>query len=276
MSYIAVHILCERDIEETISFLLNEIGYTGTSYEDGKIIAYCNKSDFSESELNNTLSPFGFKPTEIVDVPETNWNSMWEENFKDADLGEHIHARAPFHPAKDVKHDIVVVPKMAFGTGHHETTRLSAISLEKLDCTGKNILDMGCGSGLLAILASQKGAKRVVAIDYDIHSVDNATENVQLNNAQNVEVIQGDNITHLTEKFDIIVSNIVKNINLNLLPQFVSKLNKDGHLILCGFLDTDLEQLVNEASAQGLKLIEKNTDNNWLQTQFIFEEQHEI
>ncbi|MDB9882129.1 50S ribosomal protein L11 methyltransferase [Bacteroidia bacterium] len=271
MSYTAVHILCDEDLEETVSFLLQENGYTGTSYEQGTLIAYCQSAQHNEESTAKLLASFNLSTIKIVEEEPKNWNQIWEDNFKDADLGEHIHSRAPFHPAKDVKHDIIVVPKMAFGTGHHETTRLSAISLEKLNCTNKSVLDMGCGSGLLAILASQKAAKRVLAIDYDIHSVENARENVQLNKAKNVEVVQADTVVHLTEKFDIIVSNIVKNINLRLLPEFVSKLHKDGHLILCGFIAEDLNELTTAASAHGLKCIEHNADNNWLQTQFTFD-----
>lgn len=128
---------------------------------------------------------------------------------------------------------------------------------------------MGCGSGLLAILASQKGARRVLAIDYDTNCVDNTHENIQLNKAKNVEVQQADSLKHLTEKFDIIVSNIVKNINLRLLPEFVAKLNSGGHLILCGFLDQDFDEQQTAASTHGLTLVGKHIDNNWLQTEYI-------
>jgi ribosomal protein L11 methyltransferase len=270
MSYIAVHILCPEDLEETVSFLLQENGFDGTSYEQGKLIAYCSSANYDETKLQEVLNPFELKSEKAILEPDQNWNKLWEENFKDADIGNNIHSRAPFHPAKKVKHDIIILPKMAFGTGHHETTQLSAISLEKLDCKGKAVLDMGCGSGLLAILASQKEAHRVLAVDYDVHCVENTIENIQLNEAKNVEVMQADSIIHLTEKFDVIVSNIVKNINLKLLPEFVQKLKKNGHLILCGFMDVDLEELEKAALAQNLEIIEKNISNHWLQTQFRF------
>ena len=268
MSYKAVHIICDPDLEETISFLLQEEGFSGTSYEQGKLIAYCNTEDYDEVRLQKVLDNFSLKAEQIIEEEEQNWNQIWEDNFKEAIIGEHIQARAPFHPSSGYKHDIIITPKMAFGTGHHETTRLSGISLEKLNCEGKAVLDMGCGSGLLAILASQKGANRVLAIDYDEKCVENTKENIQLNNAVNVEVMQADSVRNLTEKFDIIVSNIVKNINLILLPELVARLNPGGHVILCGFLDTDLAEQENAASAQGLKLIEQHVDNHWLQTQY--------
>lgn len=271
MSYKAVHIICDPDLEETISFLLQEAGYQGTSYEKGRLIAYCKIEDYHEKATHELLANFELIPEQVADVANENWNAMWEENFKEAIIGDNIQARAPFHPSNGYKHDIIITPKMAFGTGHHETTRLSGISLEKLDCEGKAVLDMGCGSGLLAILASQKGAKRVLAIDYDANCVENTQENIQLNKAVNVEVMQADSVTHLTEKFDIIVSNIVKNINLRLLPEFVAKLNHGGHLILCGFLDQDLAEQQTAATAHGLKLIEQHVDNKWLQTQYILD-----
>ena len=133
----------------------------------------------------------------------------------------------------------------------------------------KIVLDMGCGSGLLAILATQKNAKKVFAIDYDDNCINNTIGNIQLNNVNNVFTIQDDSLSQVDEKVDIIVSNIVKNINLNLLPQFVDKLNADGILILCGFLDDDLDILVQESKKHGLQLTDKNTKNGWLQTQFI-------
>lgn len=269
MSYKAVHIICDPDLEETISFLLQEAGYKGTSYEKGRLIAYCIEADYDENATHELLATWMLVPEQVADVQDENWNASWEENFKEAILGDHIQARAPFHPSSGYKHDIIITPKMAFGTGHHETTRLSGISLEKLDCTNKAVLDMGCGSGLLAILASQKGAKRVLAIDYDTNCVENTNENVQLNKAKNVEVMRADTLSHLTEKFDIIVSNIVKNINLRLLPEFVAKLNTGGHLILCGFLEEDFAEQEKAATAHGLILQEKQIENHWLQTQYI-------
>jgi len=269
MSYKAVHIICDPDLEETVSFLLQKSGYEGTSYEKGRLIAYCKTDTYSESGTLELLAKFSLVPEQIKDVLDENWNASWEENFKEAIIGEHIQARAPFHPSSGYKHDIIITPKMAFGTGHHETTRLSGIALERLDCEGKAVLDMGCGSGLLAILASQKGARRVLAIDYDTNCVDNTHENIQLNKTKNVEVQQADSVKHLTEKFDIIVSNIVKNINLRLLPEFIAKLNSGGHLILCGFLDQDFDEQHTAASAHGLTLVGKHIDNNWLQTEYI-------
>jgi len=270
MTYKAIHLICDENTEENLSFLLNEIGFSGTSYENGRLIAYCETAQFNQVKLNEVLEIFKLIPELIAEEAEENWNQTWEDNFKDSDIGNNIHVRAPFQPRKEVEFDIIILPKMAFGTGHHETTQLSALALEKLDCANKSVLDMGCGSGLLAILASKKGANRIVAIDYDIHSVENTEENIQLNQTENVEVIHSDSVTQLTEKFDIIVSNIVKNINLSLLPQFITKLKPGGVLILCGFLQEDAEELKNAAAAHHLSFISQNTQNGWLQTQFVF------
>ena len=269
MEFKAIHILCDDMTSETLSFLLQENGYEGTSFEKNHLIAYCKTSTFDSLALKSILQPFNIEPYKILDISLQNWNEIWESNFKEAYIGDHIHARAPFHPSRKIKHDIIILPKMAFGTGHHETTQLSAIALEKLDCKNKVVLDMGCGSGLLAILASQKQAKNIFAIDYDQNCIDNTKENIQLNNAKNVITIQDDSLAQVNENLDVIVSNIVKNINLNLLPQFVKKLNKNGILILCGFLAKDLNDLILESQKYGLKIVDYKTDNGWLQTQFI-------
>ena len=146
MEFKAVHILCDDESSETLSFLLQENGYEGTSFEKNQLIAYCKTSSFDLSTLKLILKPFNIEPNKILNIGLQNWNEIWESNFKEANIGEHIHVRAPFHPAKNIKHDIIILPKMAFGTGHHETTQLSAIALEKLDCKNKIVLDMGCGS----------------------------------------------------------------------------------------------------------------------------------
>lgn len=269
MSYTAVHILCPPDLEENLSFLLNDAGYDGTAYENEKLTAYCQNEVFDDQKITDLLNLFDITEFEKEELEDKNWNKVWEENFTNSDINENLHVRAPFHPAKDVKHDIIILPKMAFGTGHHATTQLAAIALEKMDCENKSVLDMGCGSGLLAILASQKNAKRVVAIDYDINSVNNARENMQLNQINNVEVLQADNVTQLTEKFDIIVSNIIKSINLRLLPNLVAKLKPGGSLILSGFLEEDLYELIAATTEQNLKLLTYNTQDSWLQAHLV-------
>jgi ribosomal protein L11 methyltransferase len=269
MEFKAIHILCDDEISETLSFLLQENGYEGTSFEENQLIAYCKASTFDSLALKSILQPFNIEPDKILDVGLQNWNEIWESNFKEAYIGDHIHVRAPFHPSKNIKHDIIILPKMAFGTGHHETTQLSAIALEKLDCKNKIVLDMGCGSGLLAILASQKEAKGVIAIDYDQNCINNTNENIQLNKVKNVFTMKDDTLSKIEDGIDIIVSNIVKNINLKLLPQFADKLTENGILILCGFLTKDFDNLIQESTKYGFSLTDKNTQNGWLQTQFI-------
>ena len=269
MEYKAVHILCDDETSETLSFLLQENGYEGTSFEENQLIAYCKASTFDSLALESILQPFNIEPDKILDIGLQNWNQIWESNFKEVYIGDHIHVRAPFHPAKNIKHDIIILPKMAFGTGHHETTQLSAIALEKLDCKNKIVLDMGCGSGLLAILASQKEAKDVIAIDYDQNCINNTNENIQLNKVKNVFTMKDDTLSKIEDGIDIIVSNIVKNINLKLLPQFADKLTENGILILCGFLTKDFDNLIQESTKYGFLLTDKNTQNGWLQTQFI-------
>ena len=269
MSYTAVHILCYEEVADTLSILLQERGYSGTSFENGRLSVFCSEEVFNAEDLNELLAGFDLKAEAIETLEDQNWNQVWEDNFTSSTIGDSICVRAPFQPASNLPYDIIVSPKMAFGTGHHPTTRLSALALVQLDCQNKTVLDMGCGSGVLAILASKMKAKRVVAIDYDILSVENAIENKQLNAIENVEVLHADSTEQLSETFDIVISNIVKNINFRLMPELVEKLNKGGALIVSGFLASDLGELQRKGEALNLKLINHTIEEDWLQALFI-------
>ena len=268
MLFTAMTILCNSEQAETLSVLLQDNGYEGSWFEQGSLKIYIKTDEFKEAMLKSTLSGFNHNYT-VETVEDTNWNAVWEADFKDSTIGDRIRVRAPFQELKDYDYEIIVNPKMAFGTGQHETTQLSALALIELAVAGKTVLDMGCGSGVLAILASKLGAYKVWAIDYDIKSVENTTENLQLNQIDNVDVVHSSSTAIVTEKLDIIISNIVKNINLILLDQFADKLNNNGLLLLSGFLVDDLNQLVEKASVLNLQLLNYTTKNNWLQATFV-------
>lgn len=267
MSSWSVKLSCNAEDSETLAVLLQEMGFTGIWYIEDGLIAYSNTKP-SQDEIVSVLAPIRVTIEEISEVEDTNWNETWENQFTSARINESIAVRAPFQPHTNTTYDIIINPEMAFGTGHHPTTRLSAIALQKLAVQGKKVLDMGCGSGILAILAEKMGAPKVLAIDYDLQCVENTNYNLQLNKCKNVVVERAADLTQVTDKFDIIISNIVKNINLQLLPQLFDALNDNGHLILCGFLHTDLQEQQLRAEELNLQYIEKNIEDNWLQTTY--------
>ena len=250
MSTWSLKINCEEQYGETLAVILQDQGFTGIWFQDDGLMAY---SDYKPS-IEDLQDCFGDLPASIDTialVEDTNWNKTWEDQFTSASISESIVVRAPFQPPSNATFDIVINPEMAFGTGHHETTRLSALALNKLDVSNKSVLDMGCGSGILAILADKMGAHKVLAIDYDQQCVNNTEQNLQLNQCKNVLVKRASDLTEVTDKFDIIVSNIVKNINLQLLPQLSDRLKNNGHLILCGFLENDLQEQQKDPAYSG-------------------------
>ena len=203
-------------------------------------------------------------------IPAQNWNAVWESNFEPVIIDNQCSVRAPFHskPA-GVEFDLVIEPKMSFGTAHHETTSLMISYLLKSDVKGKDVLDMGCGTAVLAILAGMKGAKSIIAIDIDPWPVENAKENARNNNVLQIEVIMG-GAEQLGEKmFDFILANINRNVLLADTAAYSSVLNKNGTLFLSGFYKEDLEQITNSASENGLEFVSFETENNWTAAQYL-------
>jgi ribosomal protein L11 methyltransferase len=198
-------------------------------------------------------------------IPDENWNAVWESNFEPVSIGSECYIRAPFHPdKKDVLYDIIIEPKMSFGTGHHETTHMMAQLLLQLDVKGKTILDMGCGTGILAILASKMQAAKVVAIDYDEWAYNNTKENIIKNNVPEIEVILGDASSLLPEmQFDLIIANINRNILLNDIPAYIDVIKNKGQLTLSGFYLDDLEIINRKTQQHGLKFVRNLSLNNW-------------
>ena len=264
MSYHSINIPCSDEQSETLASIILDLDYLGSSYEDGILTIYSDKNPDIE-QLNTILANLGLELGEQSELEDRNWNKWWESNFHESLIGRDIQVRAPFHKSAARKHEIVIQPAMAFGTGHHGTTSLMLEAMLEQDFKQKEVLDMGCGSGILSIMAEKLGAAHVLAIDYDIHSVENSNHNLQLNHCLNVEVLQADSLSGVTTEFDIILSNIVKGINLGLLPEFLDKLKPGGLLLLCGFLIKDEEEVLEQLKASNLKLISQRSDGEWLQ-----------
>lgn len=263
-------------LQPASEILIAELGYAGfesfVETETG-IIAYIQKKDWKESILDDIQilksDEFSINYTS-EQIEQTNWNKEWEKNFNPIVVNDLCTVRAPFHEKPNTKYDIVIEPKMSFGTGHHETTHMMIQHILNNDFSNKSVLDMGCGTGVLAILSEMKGAKPVDAIDIDNWCYLNSLENVERNNCQNILVYEGDSNLVKDRKFDIILANINRNILLKDIKSYASCLNEKGVLFLSGFYKNDILILEEECKKYMLKLDEKLEMNNWVSLKFLY------
>lgn len=255
--------------------LIAELGYAGfesfVETEEG-VTAYIQKDEWTEDILDNIniLKSDEFKISfTFEDIEQINWNEEWEKNFNPIIVDDRCSVRAPFHEKPDTEYDIVIEPKMSFGTGHHETTHMMIQHILKNDFEEKSVLDMGCGTGVLAILAKMKGAKSVDAIDYDNWCFLNSLENVERNNCTNINVLEGDASLLKGRIYDIIIANINRNILLNDMSTYVQSLRKNGIILLSGFYNDDIQFIEEECNKQGLTYVESLEKNNWVALKFV-------
>jgi len=265
----------EPDEMEIATAVLSDIGYHSFVEEGDALLAYIQEQDYSREQLSGILEkyfPINIPEFTTESIPDQNWNLKWEENFEPVIIGEKCLVRAPFHKGLgNFPYEIIIRPQMSFGTAHHETTRLM---IELMMDTGINnnlILDMGTGTGILAVLANKMGAKRVIAIDTDEWAYLNALSNIELNDAKNIFVIMGDSSALVDEKFDIILANINRNVLLEDIPLYSSRLEDNGVLLLSGFYRDDQHTIRAAAEKAGLFLKESRVLNNWNALRFIKE-----
>ena len=203
-------------------------------------------------------------------IKQENWNLKWEENFQPVKVSKDCIVRSSFHQIdKTYKYDLIINPKMSFGTGHHETTLLMLKKILQLNLNSKNVLDMGCGTGVLSILASKMGAKNVLAIDIDKWAYENTLENIGKNNCQNIKVMLDGFSAIGNNQFHIICANINRNVLLKELDIFHSVLFKNGLLLLSGFYVEENQMLINKALSNNFKLNQSLEENKWSLLQFI-------
>ncbi len=274
MIYIAYHFTVSP-LQPATEILIAELGLVGfesfVENENG-VIAYIQKEDDYNTILNdiyvlkNDEFQISYNKEEIAQV---NWNSEWEKNFNPIQVDNLVSVRAPFHQNPNLKYDIVIEPKMSFGTGHHETTHLMIQHLIELDLEGKTVLDMGCGTGILAIFAEIKGAKLTDAIDIDEWCYKNTFDNLELNNCRRVDVYQGDASLLINKKYDLIIANINRNILLNDIKIYAKCLNNNGILLLSGFYQEDIPLIDSETSKSNLKLDKIRARNNWVALKYF-------
>jgi len=258
---------------EILIAFLAELGYESFLETENGLLAYIPESLFDEQNLemllrNSKECGFDFSYS-FENMEDKNWNAVWESNYEPVLIDNTCYIRAPFHPKKDVEYEIIIEPKMSFGTAHHATTAQMISYLLSEDCSGKNVLDMGSGTGVLAILAAMRGAKNVLAIDNDEWAYNNCLENVEKNQTQTVKVVLGDADNIENQRFDIILANINRNILLQDMAVYAQALSKNGVLFLSGFyLHPDLPVIEEVASQYGLILDSYKEQDNWAAVRF--------
>jgi len=268
----------EEWLRDVLTAQLGEIGFESFLETETGIEAFIPVANFSDAEMEYVLNAFQDDFTFSINkeiIKSQNWNEVWEKNyFKPLVINNECVIRAPFHTEyQKAKYEIIIEPNMAFGTGNHETTTLMIETILENEMENKNILDMGCGSGILGILASMKGAKKVTAIDIDEWSYKGANENAALNKIENMVVKQGDAYLPGNEKFDIVFANIHKNVLINDLPAYSEVLQPGGLLIMSGFYTEDIAEIKPRAESLGLKDNGFKTKNNWVAYSFQKEQE---
>lgn len=276
MNYIELNITLPeitQDYRELAVAELAEAGYEAFEETEEGIKAYIVEENYTEKELDTFLfSDKDRYPDVKIStrlIKETNWNSVWESNFSPVEVESFCQIRASFHePSGRHEHDILIDPRMSFGTGHHSTTWLMISMMQKIEFNQARVLDMGCGTGVLAILAGRLGCSETYAVDIDEWAYRNTVDNCALNGITNCKVIHGDATSIAEEKFDIIMANITRNILMEDIPVYFSSSLPGTALLISGFYDDDIDALRNRAEENGFLYIDHSLRNKWASVLF--------
>lgn len=266
MDFVEIDILCTEDLKDILTAELYQLGYDSFLDTSEGFKAYQNVDTYNPNIVGKLLERYtldtNFRSRKVI---EQNWNESWEKNFEPVHITKGCRIRASFHePDSSVPYEIIINPKMSFGTGHHETTSQAARFILDLKHQGLSVLDVGCGTGVLSILAEKKGAAMIIGIDNDLNATINAKDNLQLNNCSRIEILHA-TIADLPSSllFDLIVANIDRNVLLEEINQYSRHLNKSGSLILSGFYTDDSSVVVKKCKAEAFKINQQTEENNW-------------
>ena len=262
-----------ENLKDMFMELLGEIGFDSFMDTDDGFDAYCQEPLLNEEELNDILQMEQFANVKLIKkelIPDQDWNATWEASYEPVIINEFCRIRAPFHKVEgSYKYDLIIEPKMSFGTAHHETTSQIIELMLQSDFSGLNLLDMGSGTGVLAILAKKLGSATTVAIDNDEWAYRNALDNIRLNDENEIIVELGDATSLNDRQFDVILANINRNILLRDMKEYVKCLVDGGKIFFSGFYEEDLVLIKKEAERLGLTYSNHVTKNNWTAAVFV-------
>lgn len=267
---------CTETVNDVLAAILGEVGFESFVECEGGLTAYIQQTLCDENAIKIAIAEFPLPDTDITytytEAEDKDWNEEWEKNFfQPIVIDNRCVIHSTFH--KDypkAEYDIVINPQMAFGTGHHETTSSILGELLEADLKGKSVLDMGCGTSILAILASMRGAGKVTAIDIDDWCVNNSRDNIALNGISNITVELGDaSLLNGREPFDVVIANINRNILLQDMPAYAACMKKGSELYISGFYTEDIPVLREKAESLGMEYVHHREKHNWAAVKFI-------
>ena len=256
---------------DMLTTMLAEMGFDSFMDEGQTLKAYCSETSRDDVAVENLLSEpafFDIRLLKVKEMPDKDWNELWEASYQPVVVNERCRVRAPFHePDPSFEFDLVIEPKMSFGTANHETTAQIIQLMLETDFQGKEVLDMGSGTAVLAILAKKLGAAHTVAIDNDEWAYRNAFTNVELNGMSDIEIILGDALA-IKGHYDVVLANINRNILLRDMHYYVDAMRADAHIFFSGFYTEDLDGIRAEAERLGLRYCRHLSRNNWVAAEF--------
>jgi ribosomal protein L11 methyltransferase len=264
MRHLQLTIVANDYQQEELIALLNDFNPSGYEQHEEVLIAYFEEEGFNEEAVHPLLDGFDFK---LAEVEEQNWNELWESNFQPVVVGSFCAVRAHFHqPIPNVAHEIIITPKMSFGTGHHATTYMMMEQMKDIDFQNKEVFDFGTGTGILAILAEKLGASKVTAIDVDEWSIENARENIERNGCKQIDVRLSTTIPD--QQFDVILANINRNVLLQYSEQLSKACKETTSLLLSGLMTDDANDIGQTFTQQGFQLQNRTDRANWISLLF--------